>query len=147
VLHLLDTLFRRNKASADPFFSPRDVVLFGYDVVCYFDGEARRGNARHVYVHAGCIWYFTGDENLNRFKLSPEKFTPQFGGYCAYGLSLGYLAKVDPGAFTIHDGKLYLNYSKKIMHKWRMTISERIQSGERNWPALDPAVRGGKIVW
>jgi len=69
-------------------------------------------------------------------RIEKNKYAPQYGGYCAYGMSEGHKAPTDPDAWTIVDGKLYLNYSKDIRTKWREGEKERIDKADKNWPQL-----------
>ena len=97
---------------ASEIFSTSDGAVQGYDVVAYFtESKPVKGTKEFTVYHSGESWYFSSAENLKTFKASPEKYKPQFGGYCAYGMSRGYKAKTDPEAWTIVDGKLYLNYN------------------------------------
>ena len=74
--------------------------------------------------------------NLNSFSKNPDKYVPQYGGYCAYGMSEGHKAPTDPDAWTIVDGKLYLNYNKDVRTKWREDEKGRIDKADKNWPEL-----------
>ena len=70
------------------------------------------------------------------FKANPEKYVPQFGGYCAYGTSRGYKAETDPEAWTIADGKLYLNYNLEVRATWNANQAEFINKANANWPTV-----------
>jgi hypothetical protein len=84
----------------------------------------------------GAEWYFSSQEHLDMFTADPEKFAPQYGGYCAYAMSDGRLVGVDEEAFTILDGKLYLNYSKSVMKEWRTNTTQFIAEGDDWYPKL-----------
>ena len=85
-------------------------AIRGYDPVAYFtEGKPVQGNEKLVYEWNNANWYFSSQQNLDLFKANPEKYAPQYGGYCAYGLSNGYKAPTDADAWTIDNGKLYLN--------------------------------------
>ena len=108
-----------------------------YDVVAYFTQSAPvKGNSEFVYVWKGGKWYFANRENQEAFKASPEKYAPQYGGYCAYGTAGGYKAPTDPDAWTVSDGKLYLNYNKKVMENWRKDQANFIDKANKNWPTV-----------
>ena len=64
-------------------------------------------------------------------------YAPQYGGYCAWAVSQGYTAKIDPAAWRIVDGKLYLNYSKSVQRQWTEEIAVNIAEGDRNWPGIE----------
>ncbi|MEO1255160.1 MAG: YHS domain-containing (seleno)protein, partial [Bacteroidota bacterium] len=80
---------------------------------------------------------FSSQENKDVFKAAPEKYAPQFGGYCAYAVSQGYTYQSSPEAWKIVDGKLYLNYSKSIQKRWEANQSEFIKNAESNWPKIN----------
>ncbi|WP_337043251.1 YHS domain-containing (seleno)protein [Emticicia sp. 17c] len=118
-------------------FSNADGAIRGYDVVAYFtEGKPVKGNPELMYEWNEAKWYFSSTENLNRFKENPEKYAPQFGGYCAYGLSEGHKAPTQPDAWTIVDNKLYLNYNTKVQVKWKEDRDERIRKANQNWTEL-----------
>ena len=110
------------------------------DVVAYFSlGESDNavyGKEEFSYNWEGFTWQFSSQKNLDLFKENPEKYIPQYGGYCAYAVSKNYTASIDPNAWTVHDGKLYLNYSKGVRSTWSKDMNERIVNGNNNWPNL-----------
>jgi hypothetical protein len=96
-----------------------DTAINGFDTVAYFTASKPvRGLDGFVTEWMGAKWKFSTQANLDLFKTSPEKYAPQYGGYCAYGVAQGNLVKVDPDQFTIREGKLYLNYDADIQAKW-----------------------------
>lgn len=118
-------------------FSTSDGAVQGYDVVAYFtESKPVKGKKEFTANHAGENWFFASAENLKTFKTSPEKYMPQFGGYCAYGMSRGYKAKTDPEAWTIVDGKLYLNYNLEVRKIWNEKQGEFINKANTNWPTI-----------
>lgn len=118
-------------------FSTSDGAIRGYDAVAYFtEGMPVKGKADFSYQWNKAIWYFYNEENLNKFKASPEKYAPQFGGYCAFGMSEGHKAPTQPDAWTIIDNKLYLNYNTKVKEKWSENKEDRIKKAANNWPSL-----------
>ena len=115
----------------------RGVAVDGYDVTAYFlDGKPVKGSEKFAYAWMGATWRFASAEHRDAFAQSPEKYAPQYGGYCSYAVSEGYTAKIDPEAWKIVDGKLYLNYSKSVQATWQKDIPGRVQSADRNWPSL-----------
>ena len=80
--------------------------------------------------------------NRDRFAADPEKYAPQYGGYCAWAVAQGYTAKIDPEAWRIVDGKLYLNYSKDVQTQWSEDIPGNITKGDANWPKLRADLAG-----
>jgi len=112
-------------------------AINGYDPVAYFtEGKPVEGSSDHAYKWNGAEWHFASAENLATFKSDPEKYAPQYGGYCAYAVSEGYTAKTEPDAWKIVDGKLYLNYNKDVQEKWAQDISGRIANADKNWPTV-----------
>lgn len=112
-------------------------AIKGYDTVAYFtQGKATKGDGDFTYEWNGGKWYFSTEQNLQEFIQNPEKYAPQYGGYCAWAVSNGYTAKIDPYAWHIHDGKLYLNYSKSVQSTWQNDIPGNIAKADSNWPHL-----------
>lgn len=113
------------------------VALGGYDAVAYFTQHRPvQGTEGFTHKWMGAVWRFASAESRDRFAAEPERFAPQFGGYCAWAVSKNYTAPVDPTAWRIVDGKLYLNYSRKVQEQWQTDLRGRIAAGEKNWPAL-----------
>lgn len=105
--------------------------------MAYFqENKAIEGENTISYKWSGSIWKFTSEENLEKFKIQPEKYAPQYGGFCAYGASENHLSSSDPEAFTIVDNKLYLNYSKKVKELWIKNTEQRIQKANEYWLIL-----------
>ena len=113
------------------------VTLHGYDAVAYFtEGKAVPGNPQFEFAWGGATWRFASAANRDRFAKAPEQFAPQFGGYCAWAVSRNYTADIDPQAFAVVDGKLYVNYSTLIQARWRLDRAGNIVKGHQNWPGL-----------
>ena len=88
----------------------RTLAIKGFDPVSYFSGKPVKGKKANSYTHAGVTYYFASPNNLNQFKLTPQKYTPAFGGWCAYAMIKGQKVDINPKTFKIVDGKLYLFY-------------------------------------
>lgn len=113
------------------------VAIKGYDPVAYFsEGAPRQGKAAFSAQHGGATWYFASAENKARFEADPAKYTPAYGGYCAYGVAQGYLVKIEPDAWAIRDGKLYLNYDRSVQKTWSAKPAAYIQQADGEWPGL-----------
>jgi hypothetical protein len=122
---------------AGPFFTEEGLAIRGYDPVAYFQsGEPKAGDPDFSYDWQGAIWRFASAENRNAFAASPETYAPQYGGYCAYAAAQDYVAPVDPEAWTILDGKLYLNFSGSVRRRWQRNVEDNIRKGDANWPGL-----------
>ncbi|MEZ4589128.1 MAG: YHS domain-containing (seleno)protein [Gemmatimonadales bacterium] len=113
------------------------LALQGYDPVSYFSPTGPiRGRPELTASHQGATYRFATAEHRDRFLADPAKYAPQFGGYCGYGASRDYLAPVDPEAFTIMDGRLILQNSKRVLRLWLKDPTGRLASADRNWPGL-----------
>lgn len=111
-----------------------DVAINGYDTVAYFtDGKATKGSQEHEAVWQNAHWRFASPEHRRLFEADPSRYAPQFGGWCAAGVAEGEYFQVDAEAWTIVDGKLYLNYSRKVRDKWQENRSELIAKADRVW--------------
>lgn len=125
------------KSNTAQIFATDEGAIQGYDAVAYFtQSQPVKGSKEFSFIHADQTWYFASAENLEVFKSNPEKYSPQFGGYCAYGMSRGYKAKTEPDAWTIVDGKLYLNYNTDVRNTWNEKQSEFIEKATTNWPTV-----------
>lgn len=118
-------------------YQNEDGAIKGYDPVAYFNAnKALKGDKNISYEWMNATWYFTSEENLELFKRSPEKFIPQYGGYCSYAVAKGYTAKVDPTSWKVIDGKLYLSYNQSIMKNWENYQDKYIEEANDNWPEI-----------
>jgi len=123
-------------AQKDQVYSNSQGAIKGYDPVAYFKASKPvKGKEGISYQWKGANWHFASEENRDAFKANPEAYAPQFGGYCAYAVSEGYTAKIEPEAWKVVNGKLYLNYNLNIKKKWEANQAERIKKAEANWPA------------
>ena len=127
-------------AFAGDYFETDGVALHGYDPVAYFvAAEPQQGQAQYSYEYKGSKFYFASDANRHAFMEMPEKYAPQFGGYCAFGTAQGYKVSTQPDAFAIVKDKLYLNYDKKVQKLWQQDIPGNLQKAEKNWPEVSKA--------
>ena len=126
------------------FNATRGVALDGYDVVAYFtEGRPAKGAPSFAHTWEQTTWHFASAAHRDAFVAAPEKYAPQFGGVCAYGVSRGYAVEIDPDAWTIVAGRLYLNYSKSVQRTWDKDRATYIQKADANWPAI-AAKQAGK---
>ncbi len=122
------------QAQSTKFFSTKGVAINGFDPVAYFvDKKATEGNDNYIYQWSGSSWKFSSQANLNQFKLNPEKYAPQFAGYCAYGCSENHKSPSDPRAWTIVDNKLYLNYNVEVKKMWMVDNADKIKKANTYW--------------
>jgi YHS domain-containing protein len=113
------------------------LALKGYDPVAYFsEGKPVPGRPEFTARHEGATYRFASAANRDAFAAAPGKYAPQYGGYCAYGMASGYKAPIEPDAWTIVDGKLYLNYNQSVRSRWSADIPGFIRKAEANWPSV-----------
>lgn len=115
----------------------RSKAIRGYDPCSFFlEGKAVKGIEMIAFSWQGSTWYFSTFANREAFTKTPEKYAPQYGGYCAYGIANGYKAQTDPTTWIIVNDKLYFSYSQKIKSRWYPNRLEQITKGDQQWPAL-----------
>jgi YHS domain-containing protein len=121
----------------------KGVAIHGYDPVAYFtEGKALKGSPKHSHKAAGATYHFKSAKHREQFAKNPAKYTPQFGGYCAMGTAMGKKLDVDPEAWRIVDGKLYLNLNKDVQTKWLSDLPGHLKQANEKWPDIrdkDPA--------
>jgi hypothetical protein len=119
------------------YYCEKGTAINGYDVVAYFTQDsALKGSDVYAYQWNNAKWVFNSQAHLDLFKTKPEKYAPQYGGWCAYGVSENHKSPTDSRAFTIVDNKLYLNYNMKVMLLWRQDTTKYINVANRNWTTL-----------
>ena len=112
-------------------------AIRGYDPVAYIqEGRPVKGKTDLTFRWNGADWHFSTKENLELFEKNPEAFAPQYGGYCAYGTAEGHKAPTEPEAFTVLDGKLFLNYNKEVLAIWNKDRPGFIRKADSNWQQL-----------
>ncbi len=138
VLFLVGLLVAVSPAHAVPPLNKTvGVTVHGYDAVAYFtEGKPVKGTGRYGYEWMGAKWLFSSAENRALFTKNPERYSPQYGGYCAYAVSQGITADIDPMAWKIVEGKLYLNLSPGVARIWEKDIPGYIVKANKNWPTL-----------
>ncbi len=113
------------------------LAVKGYDPVSYFTtGKPTPGLAQFSTTYKGATYRFSSAENRARFIATPEKFVPEYGGYCAYAISLNKVADIDPDEWAIVDDKLYLNNGFLAQSLWSLDKSGNIKRGDQNWPLV-----------
>lgn len=135
VLFLLNVTFIH--AAAPQNITKAGVAIDGYDPVSYFTSEQpAKGSADHTATYQGATYHFSSRENRATFEANPSKYTPQYGGYCAYGVSIGKLFKVDPKVYTIHQGKLYLQFNSEVAETYLQDLSANVATSDAEWKKL-----------
>lgn len=114
--------------------------LNGYDPVAYFtDGRPIRGSSSIASEHDGRQYYFASEQHKRLFDAEPEKYLPQYGGYCAFGVSMGQLFDIDPETGQVLDGKLYLNLNQDILTDFNKDAPGYIRQADEQWPTIATA--------
>ncbi len=114
------------------YFSSKAVA--GYDVVAYFTKKKPvKGSSKYQFKYKGADWYFSSKDNLNKFKTNPKHYAPQYGGYCAYAMSLNKIAPGNPPFWTVYKDKLYLNFDKTALKKWKASKDGSIKKANVYW--------------
>jgi YHS domain-containing protein len=113
------------------------IALGGYDPVAFFtDGKPTHGDPGVTSTHKGATYQFASKAHKTQFEANPERYVPQFGGYCAYGAALGALFPVDISTWQVRNGKLYLNLNPAIAAEFNKDPAAFIAKAEKNWPGL-----------
>ena len=111
--------------------------ISGYDPVSYFtEGRPQRGSGYHVADYKGVTYAFASEEHKDLFEANPEKYTPAYGGWCAYGVAVGKKFVANPEVWKIVNGTLYLNLDRGIQSKWKKDIPGNIKTGNQNWTEI-----------
>lgn len=114
-----------------------DIAISGYDTVAYFtQGRAVEGSHKYTSTYKNAIYQFSSKKNRDSFRETPEKYAPQFGGFCSMGVALDKKLDVDPKAFKIVDKKLYLNLNKSVQKSWLENIPKNIDTAESKWDSV-----------
>lgn len=130
-----------NQLRRKHYNTEKSLAIAGYDPVCYFtEGKARKGQKQFSYQYGNVIYFFSDRRNLELFKSSPDKYEPQFGGWCAYAMgNTGEKVEVDPKTFKIIGGKLYLFYHtffNNTLDTWNNNESTLLPKAHANWKKL-----------
>ena len=114
-----------------------NLAIKGYDAVAFFsEGRAVKGSANFEYDWNGATWQFSSAENQALFAAQPDNYAPQYGGYCAWAVSQGYTAGIEPEQFEIVNDKLYLTYDAQVKQKWLRNRDAFIAAADKHWPAI-----------
>ena len=124
-------------ADSDANADANDIALHGYDTVAYFTkNEPTKGTAKFTATYKNTVYQFANAENRDLFRSEPTKYAPQFGGYCAMGVALNKKLDIDPTAWRIVDGKLYLNLNKQVQTKWLSDVPGNLKTAYDVWPTI-----------
>ncbi len=129
-------------ACAGAYFEKDGAAIRGYDPVAYFtQNKAVPGLPAYQAEYKGSTFRFASQANRDAFVADPARYAPQYDGFCAFGTAGGYKAAIDPAAFTIVGGKLYLNYNADIQKKWAGDIPGYISRADKNWPKVEQSTK------
>tara|TARA_R110002020_G_scaffold372662_6_gene584101 strand:- start:186 stop:635 length:450 start_codon:yes stop_codon:yes gene_type:complete len=125
-------------AADDPIYTSwrNNLALGGYDAVSFYSGNPQKGEREFSTIYKGARWYFQTEANRDLFVSNPKAFEPQFGGYCAWAISKGKLARGSPSHWYVEDGKLYLNFSDRIRDRWLADKNDFISIANSRWPEI-----------
>ncbi len=114
-----------------------DIAIKGYDPVAYFtENRPVKGQKQHSVRWRDARWLFASEANRRAFVENPDRYAPQYGGFCAWAVAHGDRADIDPEQFTVHEGRLYLNYNARIQQKWSEDKAALIEAADEQWPKL-----------
>jgi len=121
------------------------VILDGYDAVAFFtDNKPVKGDAQFQVTYDKATYYFASQEHLDLFKGDPEKYKPQFGGWCAYAVSLGRVAPIDVNTFSIVNNRLVIQHNQRAVNGWNKDIQGNLALADKYWPKVSE--KGGKQI-
>ena len=124
-------------SSAGEFNESNGVAIKGYDPVAFFkDNKQVRGKDDLRFEYKGSTFVFANADNRAVFVANPQKYAPQYGGYCAFGTARGYKADIDPSTFTVIDGRLYLNYNAQVQREWAADTGRFVRQADERWPTV-----------
>ncbi len=127
---------------AGDFYEKDGAAIRGHDPVAFFtEGRPVKGSTTYSAIHKGSVFLFATAANRDLFKADPTRYAPLYDGYCAYGVASGHKVATDPAAFTIVDGKLYLNYNLDVRRKWSADIPGYLAQADKNWPAVSKQIK------
>lgn len=138
LLFIISTTFSAQKK----YYTKNGYAVEGYDVVAYFSKKAVKGKKEFTTIYDETKFKFINKENLKKFKKSPKKYLPQYGGYCAYAVALkGKKVSINPETFEIRDGKLYLFYNSwgiNTLNLWNKEGAEDLKrNADKNWKKIE----------
>jgi len=124
-------------AAKPAVFAVDGLAIRGYDPVAYFkENQPVMGDAAYAAEWQGATWHFASAANRDAFVAAPQDHAPQYGGYCAYAVSKGGIATTQPDTWTVHDGRLYLNYNLTVRDIWRQDVAGNVARADALWPGV-----------
>lgn len=121
-------------AQSSEVFQKEGIAINGYDAVAFFtEQKPSKGDKEFKHSYKNVDWLFSSLSNIELFKASPEKYAPQYGGYCAFGAADGHKAPTQADTWTILNDKLYFNYNTKVKAMWNKDMQTNIEKADNNW--------------
>jgi YHS domain-containing protein len=146
VTSLVNIASAQSKEKSFNNLDDKGVILDGYDPVAFFtDNKPVKGDEKLQTSYEGAVYYFSSQEHLDQFKSNPEKYKPQFGGWCAYAVSLGRIAPIDVNTFSIVDGRLFIQHNQRAVNGWNKDVPGNIVKADKYWPGVS-SQHGKQIV-
>lgn len=137
IIAMLFLIISAAQAQKSEIFIGSGKAIKGYDPVAFFkDAKPVKGSDNISFQYKDATWLFSSVENLESFKKSPEKYAPQYGGYCAYGTADGHKATTQTDTWTVVNGKLYFNYNTKVKENWDKQQAALIEKANTQWPLI-----------
>jgi YHS domain-containing protein len=137
LLWMLLLVAAQTTAQKSPVFIAEGKAIHGYDPVAFFsESKPVKGDSSITANWQGATWWFASTANRDKFLKQPEAYAPQYGGYCAYGVSDGHKAPTQIDTWSIVEDKLYFNYSQKVKSFWSKDIPGHIKKANANWPTI-----------
>lgn len=126
-----------NRPSPSEIYAPDKKAINGYDPVAFFtEQKPVMGSAAFAYQWKDATWQFASQQHLDSFKAAPDKYSPQYGGWCAYGTAEGHKAPTQADTWTVQDGKLYFNYNTDVKNTWDKDRPGLIKKADAAWPEV-----------
>jgi len=137
IVSLLGALSALSHAAEVVNIDKSGLALQGHDPVAYFtDGKPVKGSLEFTATYKGATYQFVSAEHRDRFKQSPAKYEPQFGGFCGYAASINKLAPIEVEYFQVLHDRLVLQHNKKAWDLWHKDVEGNLKKADANWPAL-----------
>ena len=129
-------------AQAGEFYEKNGFALGGYDAITFFEVSGPKQGSESINAkYKDSIFLFSSEDHKNEFLKNPEKFSPKYNGFCAFGLAGGYKAKTEPEAYSVVNGNLYFNYDLSVQKKWLQNRDSSIEKADANWPSVKSSTR------
>ena len=113
------------------------LALQGYDPVGYFtDGKPVKGSPEFTATYKGATYQFASAQHRDTFNQSPQKYEPQFGGFCGYAASINKLAPIEVEYFQVLHDRLVLQHNEKAWKLWHQDVEGNLKKAVANWPTL-----------